>query len=73
MVFKKNDEVLMTGQVLRKNPETSQPQTLNLSDEPGVIEKMRTNKSDESKNSYWVKTKYGVHFTHVSKLQPKPE
>lgn len=72
MAFKKNDSVLMTGQVLRKNPDTGAPQTLNLADEPGTIEKLRVFKGDETKNTYWVKTQYGVHVSHESKLKIKP-
>ena len=72
MAFKKNDKVLVTASVLRKNKVTKKPETLNLNEEDGVIKKAQTYKNKSGKNQYHVETQYGVHYVNESKLQPKP-
>ena len=71
-MFNNNDEVLVTCQVLRKNPTTGVPETLNLSGEEGVVKKSSTFEDQPAKNTYHVETQYGVHFVNESKLAPKP-
>lgn len=67
-MFKKNDVVLATARVLRKNPKTGKPETLNFVEEKGTIEKARTYKDAPEKNTYWVKTKYGVNVLNEKNL-----
>lgn len=70
-MFKVKDKVLVTCQILRKNPQTSKPETINLSEEEGVVEKASASEKTPQKNSYHVKTKYGVHMVSESKLTKK--
>jgi len=72
MAFKKDDNVLVTAPVLRKNPETGVPETLNLTDEPGVVKKAQTYKGKPEKNQYHVKTQYGVAYANESKVTAAP-
>jgi len=71
-MFKKDDEVLVNCQVLRKNPTTGVPETINLSGEAGVVKKASTFADNPAKNTYHVETQYGVHFVNEGKLAPKP-
>jgi len=71
-MFKVNDEVLVTCQVLRKHPQTGVPETINLSGEAGVVKKASTFENAPAKNTYHVQTQYGVHFVNETKLAPKP-
>ena len=71
MAYKKNDKVLLTASVLRKNPKSGKPETLNLVDELGTIKKVQLYKKQPEKNQYHVETKYGVTFVNESKLAPK--
>lgn len=73
MAFKKNDNVLVTASILRKNPETGEPETLNLTNEDGVVKKASTYKNKPEKNQYHVKTQYGVHYVNETKLVVAPE
>lgn len=72
MAFKKDDVVLATAKVLRKNPDTGQPETLNLADEQGTVKKARTYKNAPEKDTYWVQTQYGVSVLNGKNLVIKP-
>jgi len=72
MAFKKNDVVLATAKILRKNPETGEAETLNFANEEGTIKKLKTYAKSPEKNTYWVKTQYGVSLLNESKLVIKP-
>lgn len=72
MSFKKDDLVLATVKVLRKNPDDGSPETLNLVNEDGVIKRAKVYKDAPIKNTYWVKTQFGVHVLNEAKLVAKP-
>jgi len=72
MVFKKDDVVLATAKILRKNPSTGKPETLNFVNEQGTVKKARTYKDAPEKNTYWVQTQYGVNVLNEKNLIIKP-
>tara|TARA_R110000803_G_scaffold199930_1_gene264119 strand:- start:75 stop:296 length:222 start_codon:yes stop_codon:yes gene_type:complete len=72
MAFKNEDVVLATAKVLRKNPDTGKPETLNFTDEEGTVKKARTYKDNPEKDTYWVKTQYGINVLNGKNLVIKP-
>lgn len=72
MAFKENDVVLATAKVLRKNPDTGKPETLNFAGEEGTVKKARTYKDNPGKNTYWVSTQYGINVLNEKNLVIKP-
>jgi hypothetical protein len=73
MVFELNDVVLATGKVLRKNPSTGEPETLNFSEEEGTVKKLEKFEGKPEKNTYWIETQYGVNVFNGKNLVIKPE
>ena len=72
MAYKKDDAVLVTATVLRKHPTTGEPESLNLTDEPGTVKKAQTYKNKPEKNQYHVTTQYGTHYLNETKLSAAP-
>ena len=72
MSFKVKDVVLATAKVLRKNPKTGLPETLNLVSEEGTVKKAATFPNAPEKDTYHVETQYGISLLNGSKLVIKP-
>ena len=54
-----------------KKPKNGKRKPLDLIDRAGTVEKIRKHKGDASKNTYWIKNKYGTHVVHGTKLKFK--